>query len=245
MSPVTYNAITITLLVGVVIAFVAGVASVIAIFVRWKHPSRRKHVVRSLLAFAAMPLLIGAQQALLWLVFLPSQGRQQLAEANARRAAQQAESSFVKVGDPVPAFTVPTAEGVSFAVPQPGKVVLLNFFATWCGPCAVELPHLEQLWTKHQSDDRFAMLILGREETTESVREHRARHGWTFPIAADPDRAIFARFAEELIPRTFLIAADGRIVYSQAGFMIEDLPALHSAIERELARAATMSAAAR
>ncbi len=79
------------------------------------------------------------------------------------------------------------ADGNEFSTAQAnGKVVLINFFATWCGPCQMELPHVEAVWKEHRDNDRFALLVIGREETTDSVRTFREEQGFSFPIAPDP-----------------------------------------------------------
>ncbi|HUG66911.1 MAG TPA: TlpA disulfide reductase family protein [Pirellulaceae bacterium] len=235
MSALTYNTITAGLLIGVVTAFVVMVVSAIAMIVRWKTPNRRMHAVRLFVALAAIPCLIGVQQALLWLVFLPSLGRQQMAQVNAAREERLANTSLVGVGDPVPQFSLTTADGNEFSLPDEDKVTLINFFATWCGPCRIELPHIERIWAANRSDEHFRMLVIGREETTESVREYRDKNGFSFAIAADPNRAVYSLFAKESIPRTLVVSPDGRIVYSKAGFWEDDLDELKAVLHEQLA----------
>jgi thiol-disulfide isomerase/thioredoxin len=235
MSALTYTTILVGLLCGVVTAFVVMVVSAIAVIVRWKTPDRRRHAVRLLIALAAIPCLIGLQQALLWLVFLPSLGRQQMAEVNAARAEYLAQTSNTHVGDPVPQFSLTTAEGDEFSLPGDGKVVLINFFATWCGPCQLELPHIERIWQANKNNEHFRLLVIGREETGDSVREYREKNGFTFPIAADPDRSVYSLFAKQSIPRTLVVAPDGRIVYSQLGFNEADLDELKGVLHEQLA----------
>jgi peroxiredoxin len=79
------------------------------------------------------------------------------------------------------------------------------------------------------------MLIIGREETAESVREYRDKNGFSFPIAADPDRAVYSLFARESIPRTLVVSPDGRIVYSKAGFHEDDLDELKAVLREQFA----------
>ena len=236
MSVSTYNSITAVLGLGVVIALVVMVVSLIAMIVRWRSPKRRTHVVRLLGSLAAIVGLIGTQQAILWLVFIPSLGREQMAKFQAAREASLAESSLVRVGDAAPSFTLTTDEGRPFSLPDDKRVTLINFFATWCGPCQLELPHLERIWKANQSQAHFQMLIIGREETTETVQTYRAKYGYTFPMAADPDRSVFARFARESIPRTLVVSPDGQIVYSQAGFNEADLEELEKVLREQLAQ---------
>lgn len=236
MSTFTYNTITVGLFIGIVTAFVVVVVSAIALIVRWKTPNRRRHAVRLLIALAAIPCLIGVQQALLWLVFLPSLGRQQMAEVNAAKAEYLAKTSITHVGDAAPPFSLATADDDEFSLPANGKVVLINFFATWCGPCQLELPHIERIWRANKNNERFRLLVIGREETGDSVREYRDKKGFTFPIAADPDRSVYSLFAKQSIPRTVVVAPDGRIVYSKLGFDENDLNELNAVLQEQFAR---------
>jgi peroxiredoxin len=237
MSTTAYNAITVVLLVGVCLAFIIALVSFVAAIVRWKTPRRSGYILRGAVALVAIPCLIGIQQALLWRVFLPEFGRQQRQEYEAQRAQQNAESSLVGVGDPVPPFTVDTIDGKSFSVEETrGDVVVINFFATWCGPCLQELPHVERLWKEYRDKPGFHLLVIGRGESVESVQSFRKKHGFSFPMAADPDRAIFSRFATQSIPRTLLISREGTIVTSLVGFHAEDFDALKTALDRQLAQ---------
>lgn len=232
---ICFYAFSLILLIGVVTAFVVAVTSLIATIVRWKSANRGRHVFRMSISLAAIPLLIATQQAVQWLVFLPDVGRQHLAENNAVREKRLADTSLVRVGDPVPQFSLLTADGNVFSCPDGDKVTLINFFATWCGPCQIELPHIERIWLAHENDEHFRMLVIGREETTVSVREYRDKNGFSFPIAADPDRAVYSLFAKELIPRTLVVSPDGRIVYSKAGFSEEDVDELNDTLRQQFA----------
>ena len=233
MSASTYNTITEALGIGVLIVFIVMVASLIAMIVRWKTPQRRGHVVRLLVALAAIPILIGIQQATLWLVFLPAFGRQQRAEFNVAREQRLADTSVVQVGDSAPQFSLTTVDGIAFSLPERGKVTLINFFATWCGPCQMELPHIEKIWAANKNEQHFRLLVIGREENTESVREFRDKKGFSFPMAPDPDRAVYSLFANESIPRTLVVSPDGRIVYSKAGFDENDLKELNAVLQEQ------------
>ena len=79
--------------------------------------------------------------------------------------------------------------------------------------------------------------MIGREETAESVQEYRKNKGFSFPIAADPDRAVYSLFANESIPRTIVVSSDGTVVYSRAGFHEQDLTELNAILDKHLALA--------
>ncbi len=236
MSGETYNAVMMGFLSAVLFAMAIALFSLVFMILRWRTPQRKKYTSRLLLSLVAIPILIGISQAILWFVFLPALGREQMARVNAHRAKQLADTSFVGVGDRAPNFDVTDVDGATFSLANvKGKVVVLNFFATWCGACVMELPHIETIWTDYRDQDKFALLVIGREETMDAVRDFRSKSGFSLPIAPDPERDVYSMFAKELIPRTVVISPDGVVVYSQVGFEEGDLDELRAVLTEQLA----------
>jgi peroxiredoxin len=131
---------------------------------------------------------------------------------------------MTRVGEPAPDMSVVKLDGQQFSLSElRGKVVLVNFFATWCGPCMVELPHMEKLWNQWRGNDGFEMLVIDRGESQETAEAFRAKSGFTFPIAVDPKAIAFNKFAKEGIPRTYLISKEGTILYQSIGFADNDV----------------------
>jgi len=125
----------------------------------------------------------------------------------------------VKVGQPAPDFEVTTTDGKKFKLSeQRAKVVLINFFATWCPPCKTEMPHLQQDVFAKIKSDRFAMIALGREHDNATVARYKAERRLGFPMAGDPGRAVYSRYAEKGIPRTLIVDHDGRVVFETVGY---------------------------
>jgi peroxiredoxin len=140
-------------------------------------------------------------------------------------------------GEPAPDFQVTCIDGTRFQLSElRGKVIVLNFFATWCGPCQDELPHLESIWNEFRNNGHFRMLVVGREESNDVVKSFQKTNKFTFPIAADPNGSIYSKFASEHIPRTYVIAGDGTILYESTGYSEQEIVKLKKLITKEVAK---------
>ena len=123
---------------------------------------------------------------------------------------------IVKVGDMAPDFemSLPNGEKVILSSLR-GKVVMLQFTASWCGVCRKEMPYIENdIWLKHQHNPNFALYGIDREEPVEKIEELIEKTGVTYPIGLDPDAGIFTLFAKEKagITRNVIIDKEGKIV---------------------------------
>ena len=133
---------------------------------------------------------------------------------------------IVKVGDMAPDFEMklPNGESVTLSSLR-GKVVMLQFTASWCGVCRKEMPHIEkEIWTKHQNNPNFQLFGIDREEPIEKINELIEKTGVTYPIGLDPDAGIFTLFAkkEAGITRNVIIDKDGKIVMLTRLFEMEE-----------------------
>lgn len=122
----------------------------------------------------------------------------------------------VKVGDVAPDFTMelPSGEKVKLSSMR-GKVVMLQFTASWCGVCIKEMPFIEKdIWQKHKNNSNFALYGVDRDEPAETVLKFAEKTGITYPIGLDPKGSIFQLFAEERagITRNVIIDKEGKIV---------------------------------
>lgn len=128
----------------------------------------------------------------------------------------QAQPGPVEVGLPAPDFTATLVDGSSFTLSeQQGKVVLLNFWATWCGPCVGELPAFTRLVDTY--GDKLSLLAVNSREDDQTVRDFLDEHGYTFPVALDPDLAVGELYPTDGIPYTVIIAPDGTVASIQLG----------------------------
>jgi peroxiredoxin len=222
------NDVLIALAVGALIGVLGY--SVSALFTRKGH--RKLPLMRAGYFVLGFILVGAANYALVWMVQMPAMADEATKAIQTRADA----ASFVKVGDLAPGFRVKTMDGSEFDLTSArGKTVLLNFFATWCGPCLQELPHVQKLWDEYRDRTDFVLLVVGREETDESLHAFMAKNKYSFPAAADPNRSAYRLYAKELIPRTYLIAPDGKIAFASIGFNKDDLERLKAELDRRLA----------
>ncbi|MDM3871880.1 TlpA disulfide reductase family protein [Porticoccus sp. W117] len=145
------------------------------------------------------------------------------------------EYSRVGAGDSAPAFAVTTTDGAAIDTKAlEGKVVLVNFFATWCPPCRAKLPLIDK--TIYQQIDHKDLVVvnLGREHNSDEVAEFKADYGYAMPFAADPGRAIYSQYAEKMIPRSVVIGRDGNIVLHQQGSSPAEVEHLKQVIQQQL-----------
>ena len=96
-----------------------------------------------------------------------------------------------------------------------GKVILLNFWATWCGPCVGEMPAFPQLLEKYGDD--LAVIAVDLQEDSRTVADFIADKGYDFPVVLDADGTIGALYPTDGIPYTVIIAPDGTISDTSLG----------------------------
>ncbi len=128
----------------------------------------------------------------------------------------ETDGQGLKEGDTAPDFTADLPDGKSFSLSkQKGKIVLLNFWATWCEPCVREMPAFERLHKEY--GDEIAILAINSMEDAKTVDQFIEEEGYTFPIAYDTEGTIGQKYPTDGIPYTLIIGADSTIHYIYAG----------------------------
>ena len=142
--------------------------------------------------------------------------------------------NLISIGQAMPEFTVTTMDGEEFSSTDlEGKVVLINFFATWCGPCRAELPHVKtDIWDKYKDNDKFILLIISREEKPEKVTPFINNSHYPMTFYSDIDRSCYKQFAGKYIPRNYLFDKGGKLVYLSKGYNEVEFKHLLATIEK-------------
>lgn len=143
----------------------------------------------------------------------------------------------IAAGDTAPDFTAELFDGSRLSLSSlRGKVVLLNFWATWCPPCRAELARVQREIIDRFAGRDFVFLPVSRGESREDVAAFREKTGYTFPMGLDPDRTIFDRYAPTTIPRNYLIGRDGKVILAAQGYSPEEFEALVRAVDQATRR---------
>lgn len=147
----------------------------------------------------------------------------------------------VQAAERAPAFSLPGRDGNTVTLDAlQGKVVLLDFWASWCAPCKLSMPWLSQMQARHGARGLQVVAVnLDRDARAAEgfLRSLQASMGTPLTIAYDAAGETPRRYAVKAMPTTVLISADGTVALHHAGFRDDDKPALEAAIVAALARA--------
>ena len=124
----------------------------------------------------------------------------------------------VKVGERAPDFTLPSLDGPNLRLQeQRGRVVMINFWATWCGPCRVEMPHLARLYEKYRGSG-FTVLAVNIDEDPHKAASLAKQLGMRFPVLLDTEKKVSRLYDLSTMPSSVLVDRDGRVRYIIRGY---------------------------
>ena len=187
----------------------------------------RQHKKKSNLTLIVMLVLVIILGAFL-LLWNPTPAKEQ-----ERPTPEQA--TIVKDGHKAPDFEVQMFDGSTIKLADlKGKVVLLNFWATWCPPCRAELARVEKDIIERFKGEPFVFIPVSRGEKRETVAAFREKMGYTFPMGLDTESSIYKKYAETYIPRNFLIDKSGKVVKASVGYDEAEFAELIKLIEETI-----------
>ncbi|HEY7767615.1 TlpA disulfide reductase family protein [Longimicrobium sp.] len=151
-------------------------------------------------------------------------------------ACGDAPPGTVAVGKPAPPYVAQVLDGdrTSLADLQ-GRPVLLNVWATWCGPCQKEIPALEALHREYGPRGlRVVGVSIDQASEQQAIREFMQEHGVSFDVWLDPSGDVTSQFSMVGVPNTFLIGADGTLLWKKVGPVHATDNELRGLIEKSL-----------
>ena len=175
--------------------------------------------------------LFSALMVALMLLALPAFAQAQ----NKDKKDEIAATTLINKGDKAPDFTVEMVDGSQITLSKlKGKVVVVNFWATWCPPCREELTHVEKELIERFKGKPFVFLPISRGEKKETVEAFRKKMHYTFPMGLDPQQTIYKKYASNYIPRNFVVGKDGKVIYTSVGFTPEEFKDMIEVISKAL-----------
>ncbi len=152
-------------------------------------------------------------------------------------AAQQPGAGLTRLPDPpvAPDFALPDIDGNVFRLSAyRGRVLVINFWATWCPPCREEMPSMQRAWEQLEAEG-ILMLGINVGEDEDTIFQFFADYPVDFPLLLDRDSRVIGQWAVRGLPTTYVVDPAGRIVYRAIGSREWDDPALLAQV-RALAR---------
>jgi thiol-disulfide isomerase/thioredoxin len=153
-------------------------------------------------------------------------------ESSGGGADSASGSQHELIGKPAPSFSVSTANGkgkVDLSSLK-GKVVIVDFWATWCGPCKESFPKLQELYTKYNSSG-LEIVGLSEDDENQGIAEFGQAHGSVkFPIGWDNAKSTAGQYKPPTMPTSFIIDKNGIVRFAHVGYHDND----QAEIEKEL-----------
>jgi len=135
-------------------------------------------------------------------------------------------------GQPAPAFSAHSLDGdatLSLGAYR-GKVVYLDFWASWCGPCQTAMPLLESLRNEFPAD-QFQILAVNVDQDGDKAKSFLARHKVGYPSVTDPEGRLPSTYGLKTMPTSYIIDKNGVVRFVHAGFRASDIDELRSQIK--------------
>jgi len=165
-----------------------------------------------------------------FLIFLPSQAEAQVSPEAARALRDANIQVFEQRTDPRD-FTLPVLGGGNATLSSyRGKVVILNFWATWCPPCRTEMPSMETLYQRFNAQG-LEILAVDIGESASTVQQFIRSAGYTFPVLLDSANRVSSVYGIKNIPTTYIIDREGKRIGRVIGGIMWDNPRVIAAID--------------
>lgn len=157
------------------------------------------------------------------------------ADAKKETAATATAPAGTEVGSMMPEYSAMWLDGSKFELESKrDKVILLNLWATWCGPCRFEIPELQTIHDKYAPRGFEVIGVSVDESGVESVRDFVKEHDMTYPVVLDAEGKLANVFQTSVLPTSVIIDRSGKIVWKKFGAIMPNDQELIRAIESAL-----------
>jgi cytochrome c biogenesis protein CcmG, thiol:disulfide interchange protein DsbE len=131
---------------------------------------------------------------------------------------KRAQSGPIALGDRVPAFTLTTFDGENYSIPAlTGKVIVVNFWASWCKPCEQEAAEMETAWQFYKPGGQVIFWGIDYVDTEPEARKYLEKFNITYPNGPDLRTSISQLFRIRGVPETYIIGRDGTLKFIKIG----------------------------
>ena len=170
----------------------------------------------------------------LWVVVMAGCKRGETA-VQQQKTSTAVTATGTEPGATMPEYSAMNLDGSKFELAsRRDKVVLLNLWATWCGPCRYEIPELQRMHNEYGGRGFEVVGVSVDESGIESIRQFVAENKMAYPVVLDPQGKLANVMETSVLPTSVLIGRDGKIVWKKVGAILEGDEELKSAIEKAL-----------
>lgn len=182
--------------------------------------------MKKIIGYVVALLVVGSMVILM--VKMNAGDEKQKESANEQQSASETGTGKVGLGlgDTPPDFELSNFDGEMVKLSElKGKKVILNFWASWCGPCKAEMPHMQNYYENYAAEDNVEIIAVNmttqERRGLDSVQEFIDSYGLTFPIPLDKEGSATVDYGIVTIPTTYLVATDGTLAQKVIGPMEE------------------------
>jgi len=132
-------------------------------------------------------------------------------------AASPTSAGPVKAGDKAPTFSIESMNGQGKLEVKPGKVTIVDFWATWCEPCKKSFPKLQELYVKYKANG-LEIVAVSVDDEKNGIPDFAKTHGAKFPVGWDDGKKIADRWKPENMPSSYIVGKDGVVKHVHRGY---------------------------
>ena len=154
------------------------------------------------------------------LIFVFSIGKLQRNPKISEIFSESNEQNVIKIGSPAPDFELDSLDGTVRLSELQGKVILINFWATWCGPCTLEMPLFQRFLEAYPDD--LVILAINVQDTLEDINSYIDELGITFDVLIDKGGKVHGQYLVRGFPTTIILNRDGIVQTQHIGIVTEE-----------------------